>query len=214
MTHPLHRKVFASYTKVPSKEWTWKNFSPREVACKGTGTVMVDANAMDALQRLRDRIGRPLLLTSAYRSASHNRRVGGAPKSLHLEAKAFDVRMENQDPHKFVEDAKACGFTGIGYYPKQGFIHIDTGPARTWGTPFPKSVTVWPSEPEQKTSVGESSTVGAAGAGILTAVGTTATAASQLDGTTQLVFIAMASLVALAFIWIIRERIKKLVDAD
>ena len=33
---------------------------------------------------------------------------------------------------------RAVGFKGFGFYPRSGFIHIDLGPARTWGEPFPK----------------------------------------------------------------------------
>jgi hypothetical protein len=175
---------------------------------------MIDANAMDALQRLRNRLNRPILLTSAYRSRSHNTRVGGAPNSLHLEAKAFDVRMENQDPHTFVDDAKACGFTGFGFYPKQGFIHIDIGRARTWGTPFPETKTNTGPEPEVTTSATNSTTVGAAGGGLVTVVGSGATAVTQLEGQAQIIALVFLGVLALLFIWIMRERIRKMVDAD
>lgn len=39
---------------------------------------------------------------------------------------------EPQNPAAFERAAKAVGFTGIGHYPKSGFMHIDTGPARRW----------------------------------------------------------------------------------
>jgi hypothetical protein len=133
-------KVYANWSDYPMNEWRWPNFSPRELACKGTGSLMLDPAAMDRLQALRTRLGRPLLITSAYRSPEHNRRVGGAKNSMHMRGIAFDVRMENHDPHEFEKAARAVGFTGIGTYPRSGFIHVDTGPARTWGDPFPISI--------------------------------------------------------------------------
>ena len=133
-------KVYQSWKDYPEEEWRWPNFSPQELACKGTGNLMLDPAAMDKLQALRTRLGRPLLITSAYRSPQHNRAVGGAKNSMHMRGIAFDVRMENQDPHEFVKAAKAVGFAGIGTYPRSGFIHVDTGPARSWGDPFPTSV--------------------------------------------------------------------------
>ena len=58
---------------------------------------------------------------------------------MHMKGIAFDVLMSNHDPHKYEAAARAVGFTGFGYYPKSGFMHVDTGPARSWGKPWPKS---------------------------------------------------------------------------
>jgi len=46
--------------------------------------------------------------------------------------------MTNHDPHQFEAEAKSAGFKGFGHYPESNppFMHIDMGPARTWGTPF------------------------------------------------------------------------------
>ena len=141
---------YEHYADVPAAGWRWSSFSPREIACKGTGKVLVNHDALDKLQALRDRLRKPLILTSAYRSPEHNRRVGGARNSKHMEGIAFDVRMDNHDPHEFEAAARAVGFTGFGYYVKSGFMHIDTGPARTWGQPWPLTATAWPTEPPRQ----------------------------------------------------------------
>ena len=141
---------YTSFKSVPKDGWRWPSFSPREIACKGTGKIIVNGDALDRLQALRDRLGKPLIITSAYRSPQHNKRVGGAKNSLHMQGIAFDVRMDNHDPHEFESAARAVGFTGFGYYPKSGFMHIDTGPARSWGTRWPRTVTKWPAESSRK----------------------------------------------------------------
>jgi zinc D-Ala-D-Ala carboxypeptidase len=141
---------YSDWKMVPANTWRWPSFSPREIACKGTGSILINADALDKLQALRDRLGKPLVLTSAYRSPEHNRRVGGAKASKHVEGIAFDVRMDNHDPHEFEAAARAVGFKGFGYYPKSGFMHVDTGPARSWGTPWPRTVTDWPTEPPRQ----------------------------------------------------------------
>lgn len=133
--------IYANWNDYPATEWRWPNFSPQEMACKGTGRLMLDPDAMDKLQALRTRLGRPLLITSAYRSPEHNRAVGGASRSMHMQGRAFDVRQENHDPREFIAAAQAVGFTGIGTYPRSGFIHVDNGAARTWGDPFPRAAT-------------------------------------------------------------------------
>lgn len=142
--------TYANWQDAPEDIWRWPNFSPRELACKGTGALLINEDALDKLQALRERLGRPMLITSAYRSPEHNKRVGGAKNSYHMQGMAFDVRMENQDPHEFEAAARAVGFTGFGYYQRSGFMHIDTGPERSWGTPWPRTSTGLPSEPARQ----------------------------------------------------------------
>ena len=95
---------------LPAGYWHWPNFSPAEMACRGTGELLVDVAAMTKLQQLRDFLGKPVIVTSAYRSPTHNKKVGGAKSSMHLRARAFDIAMDNHDPVAFEEAARACGF--------------------------------------------------------------------------------------------------------
>jgi uncharacterized protein YcbK (DUF882 family) len=97
---------------------------------------LIDEPALDALQRLRDLLGRPLIVRSGYRSEAHNRAVGGAPRSRHLFGTAFDIDMTGHDPTAFEAAARSVGFLGFGFYPRLSFIHIDLGPARVWGERF------------------------------------------------------------------------------
>lgn len=125
-------KVYSHYSEYPMAKWRWPSFTPAEIACRD-GTLAVDEDAMNKLQSLRDWLGEPMIVNSAYRSPAHNKRVGGAARSKHLEAKAFDISMANHDPGDFEKQARSFGFTGFGFYPRHNFIHIDTGPAREWG---------------------------------------------------------------------------------
>lgn len=124
---------FKHWSDVPAEYWRWPNFTPEELACRGTGKLGVDPVALDRLQRLRIRLGAPLILNSAFRSPEHNRAVGGAKASQHLKGRAFDVSMTNHDPEQFEAAARAVGFTGFGFYQQNDFIHVDTGPPREWG---------------------------------------------------------------------------------
>lgn len=202
----------AHFSKVEA--WRWKSFSPRELACKGTGQVRLDPQSLDKLQALRDRLGKPLVIVSAYRSPEHNRRVGGAKNSYHMLGRAFDVSMANHDPHEFEAAARAVGFTGIGYYPKSGFMHVDTGPARSWGTPWPKTATAWPEEPKrQPETIKEDreaqAVAGASAAGAVAAAAEHLPAASALLGnlapTAQLVALGIAAAL-LAYVLLRRLR--------
>src|SRR5690606_19816920 len=128
---------FNHWREVPEGVWRWKNFSPAEIACRGSGSLRLNEEALEKLQALRDRLGKPLIVRSAYRSPAHNRAVGGAPRSKHLNGTAFVIAMANHDPVAFEAAACAVGFLGFGFYPRSGFMHIDLGPARQWGERFP-----------------------------------------------------------------------------
>jgi hypothetical protein len=206
------KKRYAHFKDFPSAEWRWPSFSPREIACKGTGELLVDDQALDKLQALRSALGKPLVLTSAYRSRSHNTRVGGAKNSRHMHGDAFDVMMTNHDPHEFEAAARAAGFTGFGFYQKSGFMHIDTGPERSWGKRWPMiaSATDWPVEAaRQPETISEDKQAQAtAGAGLAGAVAVAAEhlpVASGLLGslapTAQLVAVIVAAVLLGYVLW-------------
>jgi zinc D-Ala-D-Ala carboxypeptidase len=124
------------YSKVPPSEWPWPDFSPAEVASRGDGSIRVSRELMSKLQALRTALNCPLILNSIYRDPTHNRKIGGAKDSYHMKGLAADVSMANHDPSEFETAARKAGFTGFGFYPpkKGNFIHLDIGPARSWGT--------------------------------------------------------------------------------
>lgn len=123
--------IYAHYRDVPAADWPCRYFKPVEIACRGTGEILVDMDALAALDRFREAIGGPVRLSSAYRSAYHNARVGGAPLSQHRKGRAFDVVLGDRDKEAIRAAAAAVGFRGFGMRYKT-FVHIDTGRARTW----------------------------------------------------------------------------------
>lgn len=147
------------FSKVTPDEWPCLYFTPQEIACRGSGLVMLTPESRDALKRLDDlrrTMGHPLIVNSGYRSPAHNAAVGGAKASKHMQGIAFDISMANVDPHRFEAEARRLGFNGIGLYPPQkptgarNFIHIDTRTDRwrgdQWGE-FPKRANRFASEP-------------------------------------------------------------------
>ena len=84
----------------------------------------VDPELVRKLQQLRDRIGKPISITSGYRCPAHNAAVGGAAGSQHLLGKAADIVVQGMAPAQVADHAEAIGFGGIGRYA--GFTHVDT----------------------------------------------------------------------------------------
>ncbi len=170
MSDPI--RTFRHFRDVPDSLWRWKNFSPAEIACRGTGQLKLHPEALDKLQALRDRLGKPLIIRSAYRSPEHNRNVGGAPRSKHMDGTAFDIAMSNHDPVAFEAAAREVGFLGFGFYPRSGFMHIDLGPARVWGERFPARATAFAAEtPPARETIAQSRTLKGTGAAGVATVG-------------------------------------------
>ena len=75
---------------------------------------------------------------SGYRSPATNarlRKTGGggvATRSLHLQGQAIDVRLAGVPLAELRDAALSLKAGGVGYYPGEQFVHIDTGRVRTW----------------------------------------------------------------------------------
>lgn len=118
-----------------------KNFKLSEFNCKDGTAVPVELYGnvqavMNNLQALRDSVGAPITINSAYRTPSHNKAVGGATNSMHLQAKAADIKVLGMTPTavkqrilELITQGKMQD-GGIGLY--SSFVHYDLGPVRRW----------------------------------------------------------------------------------
>jgi len=55
-----------------------------------------------------------------------------APNSLHLQGRAIDVRLPGTPLADLRDAALSLRGGGVGYYPREQFVHLDTGRVRTW----------------------------------------------------------------------------------
>lgn len=121
---------YKHYSEVPDNEWRWPNFTPKEIACKGSQSIVINEQALDTLQKARTLLGAPMRINSAYRGIEWNHEVGGSKNSRHKNGSAFDISVGNHNYEELLEALMESGFTGIGLY--NTFIHVDTGRPRTW----------------------------------------------------------------------------------
>ena len=85
------------------------------------------------LKKVERHYGRPVIVTSGYRSKSYNRRVGGARKSQHMYCNAADIRVPGVSKAKLARFAKTLpGIGGVGIYCRSSYVHLDVGPRRSW----------------------------------------------------------------------------------
>jgi uncharacterized protein YcbK (DUF882 family) len=102
-----------------------KHFNLQEFQCRHCGVVKLHPQLVHRLQQLRDDLQTPITVTSGYRCPEHNRAVGGASKSQHLEGLAADVKAAGYSPQEIADTAELYGFRGIGVY--KTFTHLDMG---------------------------------------------------------------------------------------
>ena len=107
------------------------HFTLREFQCRHCGAVKLDHRLVNKLQALRDRLGVPLAITSGYRCPDHNKAVGGAPNSYHVQGMAADIVCpKGWAVEEFAGVCLDHGFTGVGAYPAQNFVHVDVRPGK------------------------------------------------------------------------------------
>ena len=72
-----------------------KHFKVREFACKdGSQAVFIDTHLVTILDILRNRIGKPVIITSGYRTPEWNKKCDDAKYSYHLRGMAADIRVD------------------------------------------------------------------------------------------------------------------------
>ncbi len=74
---------------------------------------------------------------SAYRSPETNAWLasvsrGVARDSQHMNGNAMDIRFPGVPVFKIRQAARSLQMGGVGFYPRSGFVHLDTGPIRYW----------------------------------------------------------------------------------
>lgn len=102
-------------------------------------TKTIDSGLFDQLFRLQVLLGvqKPILLISGYRAKETNNSMRGkkrgvAKDSYHTKAQAMDFRIEGVQLNHIRDAMLKIKAGGVGYYAKSNFVHIDTGPVRTW----------------------------------------------------------------------------------
>jgi len=94
--------------------------SPDEL---GSGKHM-DYDLLVMIDRARALYGRPIVVTSGFRTESHNEKVGGVSSSSHLKGLAIDVAcVRSKDRFEMLTALLEVGFNRIGV--ASTFIHVD-----------------------------------------------------------------------------------------
>ena len=114
-------------------------FRVREFRCRdGSDAIMIDQTLAVLLQAIREHFNKPITITSGYRTAAHNKSVGGAKSSQHLLGKAADIQVADTTVEAVAAYAESLmpDWGGVGRYPvkagrTKGWVHVDTRPNKS-----------------------------------------------------------------------------------
>ena len=102
-----------------------KWFKNKEFNCKcGCGKNNISITLVSMLDELREKIGIPIVINSGCRCKTHNKMVGGADDSAHVEGLAVDIRcLASQTRYKLLDKIFKINFARVGI--AKTFIHVD-----------------------------------------------------------------------------------------
>lgn len=108
------------------------HFRRSEFACPCCGKAQVTQGLVSALETVRLIVGVPVRVNSGYRCPEHNRKVGGAPNSQHVQGIAADISAECGWRALYEAALRVPAFEegGIGVYPESNFVHLDVRPEK------------------------------------------------------------------------------------
>ena len=99
----------------------------------------IDQHLLDIAHVLQSHVGNRgvINVVCGYRSPEtnammHEASAGVAAHSMHIEGRAMDIRMPGTRLASVKKAAVALKMGGVGYYPHDDFVHIDSGPVRKW----------------------------------------------------------------------------------
>lgn len=93
------------------------------------------ASLRRVLADLKAHFGKPVIVTSGFRSKAHNRRAGGAARSFHTSCMAADIQIAGVRPAAIARFARAHpSVGGVGTYRHTRSVHVDVGVrVASWG---------------------------------------------------------------------------------
>ena len=130
--------VYASGERYVPEALGWLNRFLRDHYTGDIG--VIDPQVFDLLHRVQQALGSKgaFEVISGYRCPATNSRLrqtrsgGVATKSLHMEGRAIDIRLPGVPLAELHQAALSLNAGGVGFYPRDQFVHLDTGRVRNW----------------------------------------------------------------------------------
>ncbi len=104
-----------------------KHFRAEEFVCKHCKEVYIDSFLVEVVEQIRRELGRPVVITSAYRCPEYNAAIGGVKNSAHTRGYALDIKcFTSKGRAELVSLLFDLGVDRVGI--AQSFVHFDVDP--------------------------------------------------------------------------------------
>lgn len=101
-------------------------FKVKEFACKdGSPVIFIDEYLWTTLSILRTKIGKPVIITSGYRTPEWNKKCNGAKYSYHMRGMAADIRVNGMSAKQIANELNAIVPDECGIIVYKSWVHFD-----------------------------------------------------------------------------------------
>lgn len=108
-------------------------FKVKEFACKdGSQVVFIDDYLYTILDILRHKLGKPVIITSGYRTPEWNKKCGGAKYSYHMRGMAADIRVDGMSAKELAKELDKIADNGCGIIVYNNWVHFDVRPGKKY----------------------------------------------------------------------------------
>lgn len=109
-----------------ANEKVGQHFKVKEFACKdGSQVVFIDEHLVSILDILRNKIGKPVIITSGYRTPEWNAKCGGAKYSYHMRGMAADIRVNGMSAKELGNKLDEIIPDECGIIVYKSWVHFD-----------------------------------------------------------------------------------------
>lgn len=103
-----------------------RHFKVKEFSCRdGSQVVFIDEYLVSVLDILRHKIGKPVIITSGYRTPEWNAKCGGAKYSYHMRGMAADIRVDGMSAKEIANKLNEIVPDGCGIIVYNNWVHFD-----------------------------------------------------------------------------------------
>lgn len=103
-----------------------RHFKVKEFACKDNSQVIfIDEYLCTILDILRHKIGKPVIITSGYRTPEWNKKCGGTKYSYHMRGMAADIRVDGMSAKELANELNKIVPDECGIIVYKSWVHFD-----------------------------------------------------------------------------------------
>lgn len=103
-----------------------KHFKVKEFACKdGSQVVFIDEHLVSILDILRNKLEKPVIITSGYRTPEWNKKCDGAKYSYHMRGMAADIRVNGISAKEIAKKLNEIVPDECGIIVYSNWVHFD-----------------------------------------------------------------------------------------